>query len=191
MSFKVVFAGSSGVGKTSIAYHMQYGEIPKGQYSTIGSNFETLKVKIEDKEYSIKLWDTAGQEQYHSITKTYFNGANAILLVFALNNQSSFDTLETWIQLIHEAAPPNIPIILLGNKSDTDDHIENEDKQIFDFKNKHPDVTVYLATSAADGTNINEALYSCIEEILKDPQELMNTPTERKIQPGQGTGSCC
>ena len=189
-SFKVVLVGSSGVGKTSIAFSMKYGEFPTNQPSTIGSNFESIKVKMDEKEYLIKLWDTAGQEQYESITKTYFYGANAIFLVFSIVNEISFQSLTRWLRTIEEAAPSNIPIILLGNKADIDDVEHISDEVISEFVNDHKEISVYLSTSASDGTNINEALYTCLSEILKGPA-INEEVKSLQVQPGQGTGSCC
>ena len=192
MSFKVVLVGASGVGKTSLLFAMKYGEFAQDQTSTIGSNFENIKVKTEDKEYLIRLWDTAGQEQYESITKSYFNGANAIFLVFSLINQESFECLPRWLKHINEAAPEHSPVILLGNKLDVEDKERIPEAVINQFVAENKQISVYLETSAADGTNVSEALYTCIEEILKGPDIEKKEPESlQKLQPGQGTGSCC
>ena len=167
---KCVFAGASGVGKTAIYNRMKLKEFTPSNIVTVGNNFELLKVKYEDEDYTIQLWDTAGQEQYQSIAVSVFRSAKVIILVFDLTSPDSFLDLERWMIQIREKCSPDIGIVLLGNKCDIgSDNIKQE--QIDEFTAKY-NISVYLETSALNGTNIDEISFCCISEANKYQQTL-------------------
>ena len=170
---KCVFAGASGVGKTSIYTRMKYGEYRTSNTSTIGNNFELVKVKYEDNDYTIQLWDTAGQERYQIIAASLFRTAKVIILVFDLSNHETFVDLARWINQIIDTCPQQIPVILVGNKSDIEPKQVNQN-QIEAFIKKHKqnvNLNTYFETSALIGTNIEELSYSCVAEAMKQNHE--------------------
>ena len=84
-----------------------------------GMDYRLKNVKTEDgTKVKLQIWDTCGQERYRSISKNYYKGANAIILVFSLIDKKSFESVENWINQIKEEASESILIILVGNKSD-------------------------------------------------------------------------
>ena len=108
------------MGKTALVYRYVLDELPPGLTSTIGVEF-TKRVVTEKKtgqKVQLHIWDTAGQERFKSVTKHYYRGADACLLVFDISSQESFEEVPTWLNEVRENTPPECVIALLGNKAD-------------------------------------------------------------------------
>ena len=101
MSRKVVIIGDSGVGKTSILFRYMEGHFKESVQASFGAGFRTKDVPCDDEgENTVKLylWDTAGQERYNSLTKLYFKGANAAIIVYDITNKVSFERAQKWAE---------------------------------------------------------------------------------------------
>lgn len=130
IEYKVVLIGNTAVGKTSLFKKLTTGEFSEKNISTIGIDKKTLPVDIEinenntivKKKIEISLVDTAGQERFRSITKTYFKESDGILLLYDVTSKDSFKNIEVWINSIHESIGSQknskYIIILIGNKID-------------------------------------------------------------------------
>ena len=130
IEYKLVLIGNCDVGKTSIFKKITTGSFAEKNISTIGMDKRSLTFEIEINEnnqkklkiFDISLIDTAGQERFKSITKTYFKGADGIILLYDVSNRESFDQVENWLSSIHESIgnhkDSKYIIILLGNKID-------------------------------------------------------------------------
>ena len=115
---KIVLLGESTVGKTSIINVVHGGTYIQDQPTTIGACFYIKKMKIDDVTVKLHIWDTAGQERFRSLAPMYYRDAQYALLVFAVNNQDSFNAIESW----HKGLVTNCSImpkvVLIGNKID-------------------------------------------------------------------------
>ena len=130
IEYKVILIGNTAVGKTSLFKKLVTGEFSEKNISTIGMDRRTLQFDIEipengktiTKAFNISLVDTAGQERFKSITKTYFNQADCILLLYDITNKETYDNVKGWIDSIHESIGNHVNskyiIILIGNKLD-------------------------------------------------------------------------
>jgi len=116
--FKVVFLGDQSVGKTSIIHRFIYDSFDDNYQATIGIDFMSHKMFVEEKIIILNLWDTAGQEKFKTITAAYYKGAQGLFLVFDITDRKSFKDIENWIMEVDKYANPNIIKILIGNKSD-------------------------------------------------------------------------
>ena len=116
--FKVVLIGDSGVGKSNLLSRFTRDEFNLESKSTIGVEFATKSVTVENKVVKAQIWDTAGQERYRAITSAYYRGAVGALLVYDLSKRTTFDNLEKWLMELRDHASPDIAITLVGNKSD-------------------------------------------------------------------------
>ena len=122
--YKIILIGNSAVGKTCLFKKITTGNFANKNISTIGMDKRRLSFQITKenkiKNIDISLLDTAGQERFKSITKTYFKGADGIILMYDITNKDSFVQVEEWIKSIHESIGDhnnsNYIIILLGNK---------------------------------------------------------------------------
>jgi Ras-related protein Rab-5C len=126
---KLVMLGEHAVGKTSIASRFVKGIFTVNSYPTIGAAYMTKKIKINDNKYMYELWDCAGQERYRAITPLYYRNTQSALIVFDISNPSSFETVLYWFgQLKAELDIENIPIVLVANKCDLIDELNNQNE---------------------------------------------------------------
>ena len=131
--------------------------------TTIGVEFSTKNVTIDDKVIKAQIWDTAGQERFRSVTSAYYHGSMGALLVYAVNNRDSFEKLDRWISEIKDKADPGIQIMVVGNKIDLGDErcVSTEDGKAFAEKHDVP----FIETSAKDTTNVEKAFTEIIGAI--------------------------
>ena len=130
IKYKIILVGNTSVGKTSLYKKLITGEFSSGNMSTIGMDQATIysdleiknKDKVEKLKFEILLVDTAGQEKFRSITKTYFKQADGILLLYDITNRESFEQIKLWLESLDEALGDHkteqYMVFLLGNKSD-------------------------------------------------------------------------
>ena len=154
--FKIITLGNSGVGKTSIIKRYVYNQFDQSAISSIGVIFSFKDVLIggdENKKIKLKLIDTAGEEKYRSLSKTYYKNAEAVLFVFALNNEESFKEIINWLKTFKENSNAiEIPKYLIGNKIDLERVIDKEQIEECSQNNN----LKYIETSAKDNQNIDD-----------------------------------
>jgi small GTP-binding protein len=115
---KVLMLGDSGTGKTSLLLRYVDNTFKPTLTSTLGIDFKTKHVIVEDLRAKLQIWDTAGQERFRAITTSYFKGSNAVMLVFDVTDKQTFDNVNNWCRQIREKGDPNTSILLVGNKCD-------------------------------------------------------------------------
>nr|XP_019596505.1 PREDICTED: ras-related protein Rab-17 isoform X1 [Rhinolophus sinicus] len=116
--FKLVLLGSGSVGKSSLALRFVKDDF-KSILPTVGCAFFTKVVDVGTASLKFEIWDTAGQEKYHSVCHLYFRGANAALLVYDITSKDSFCRAQQWLKdLEKEFLPGEVVVMLVGNKVD-------------------------------------------------------------------------
>lgn len=160
---KVVLVGSSGVGKSNLLCRFTRDEFLADSKSTIGVEFGTKSVQIDNKTIKVQVWDTAGQERYKALTSAYYRGAVGALLVYDIANRTSFDSVQSWLEELHEHADEKIVVMLVGNKSDLAGQRAVATDEAKQFAEKHK--LSFIETSAKDSTNVNDAFVSILTEI--------------------------
>jgi Ras-related protein Rab-2A len=125
------------------------------------------------KYMKLSLWDTAGQETYKSVTRSYFRGASGALLVFDLSRRQTFQHVTDWLNDLRQIAEPDIVAILVGNKADltqdTDNKREVTREEAEDWAGKNG-VMEYVETSAKSGENVEKAFMRVAERIFQNIQ---------------------
>ncbi|KAK8476415.1 hypothetical protein V6N11_068368 [Hibiscus sabdariffa] len=96
--FKVVLIGDSGVGKSNLLSRFTKNEFSLESKSTIGVEFATRSIRVDDKVVKAQIWDTAGQERYRAITSAYYRGAVGALLVYDVTRHVTFENVERWLK---------------------------------------------------------------------------------------------
>jgi len=128
--YKIIVLGDSGVGKTSLLYRCVKNEFSNMYKATIGADFLSYPVEIKDKNITLQIWDSAGQERYQGLGNTFFRGADAYVLVFDVSKLSSFENINKWrdcfVLQSGVKTPEGFPCILLGNKIDRQDRTVSE-----------------------------------------------------------------
>ncbi|XP_034995401.1 ras-related protein Rab-17 isoform X2 [Zootoca vivipara] len=116
--FKVVLLGSTAVGKSSLAYRYVKKDF-RDSLPTVGCSFFTQVLSLDNTTIKLEIWDTAGQEKYHSVCHLYYRGANAAVLVYDITRKESLEKAKVWLtELEKEFLPDEIIIALVGNKLD-------------------------------------------------------------------------
>mmetsp|Transcript_12482 Transcript_12482/g.22062 ORF Transcript_12482/g.22062 Transcript_12482/m.22062 type:complete len:213 (-) Transcript_12482:124-762(-) len=167
---KVIILGDSGVGKTSLMNQYVNKKFTNQYKATIGADFLTKEVMIDDKLVTMQIWDTAGQERFQSLGVAFYRGADCCVLVHDLTVPKTFESMESWRdEFLIQASPrdpDNFPFVVLGNKAD----LESKRKvtaaraqQWCKSKNNIP----YHETSAATAQNVEEAFQEIARRALK------------------------
>ncbi|XP_044532495.1 ras-related protein Rab-17 [Gracilinanus agilis] len=167
--FKVVLLGSSSVGKSSLALRFLKNDF-REILPTLGCAFFTHMMEVDGKALKLELWDTAGQEKYHSVCHLYFRGANAALLVYDIANKDTFHRAQNWWkELENEFQPEEIVVILVGNKTDLEDsrEVTFEEGKTFSESNK----LLFMETSAKLNHQVTEAFTAVARELLQREEQ--------------------
>lgn len=166
--FKVIIIGNSGVGKSSLLLKYTRDKFNRDYNVTIGVDFGSKIIEIPNKDSSIKniklqIWDTAGQEKFRTITKSYYRGCAAAIIVFDVTCNESYDSIKSWIKTVREECAKDTDIVLLGNKVDKGDRsIQYEVANNFAKKNG----IKYFETSAKESESTSVAFNILAQDIL-------------------------
>ena len=180
--FKVILIGDSCVGKSNILLKYLKNQFNENSKTTVGVEFGTKNIIINNKRIKIQIWDTAGQERYRSITSAYYKGAKGALIVYDITRKNTFDNIDKWITDLKLNGDKNICIIILGNKSDLIDKREiNKNDGI---KKAEMYKTDFLETSALNGDNISKAFDKLIEQIVINNKNIFQDDNENEIDKG-------
>ena len=120
-NYKLIIIGDSSVGKTSLTHRVTSGVFKDKNLPTIGFEFFPFVVKYKDTIIKLEIWDTCGQEAYRSLIKSYFSNSSLAIIVYAINNRDSFNSIEEWIRQCKSLCSPETKFFLIGNKNDVDD----------------------------------------------------------------------
>ena len=137
---------------------------------TVGVEFGSLLVKMEDTVFKLQIWDTAGQESFQSITKIFYRGAHAVLLTYSVASFASFQNLEHWFNEIKTQSEPDAIIILVGNQMDRDSEREVSFEQGEKFR-RDRGIEFFIETSAKTNENVQDSFIIAAKMLYKKHQE--------------------
>jgi len=195
--FKLLLIGDSGVGKTCVLFRFSDDTFNTTFISTIGIDFKIKTVELLGKKIKLQIWDTAGQERFHTITTSYYRGANGILLVYDITQPKTFDNISKWLRNINEHASEDVERMLIGNKCDMEDkRLISEERG---RKVAEENGIKFFETSAKENINIEIAFNSLAEDILNKQRPVEDNERKGGVVPGLGDGqagsggpgSCC
>ena len=164
---QLLVVGNSAVGKSSILRRFTQDKFNPNYFATVGIDFFTKDVILDDKVIHIKIWDTAGQERYKSLTQGFFRNAQGIIIVYDITNETSFDDLKYWIESIENNINLQnkiIPAIIIGNKIDIlEREVDNISAENFAKEIKYK----YFEVSAKSGKGVDEAIKYLIKKVIE------------------------
>jgi Ras-related protein Rab-2A len=162
---KFIIVGESSVGKSNILLRFTDNRFQSSHDLTIGVEFATKIISKQNTIYKLQIWDTAGQEAFRSITRSYYRGTICCLMVYDVTNRTSFESLIFWINDLKKYCDPDTMIILVGNKTDlrTDRKVTTvEGKEFADTHN-----ISFFETSAKTGDKISDCFIDAVDKISK------------------------
>ena len=162
---KIIVVGESGVGKSNIIIRYNGGEFDSDSLPNNGSSFIAKYYTFGNKIYRINVWDTAGQEKYHSLTKIFVKDSQIALLVYAINDYNSFEKLDFWYNTVKDACK-NIIIAVIGNKIDLFDE-EKVDQKEAKAKAEEYNAKYELTSALNDDTGIDEIIENLVKDYIK------------------------
>ncbi|XP_036596192.1 ras-related protein Rab-2A-like [Trichosurus vulpecula] len=136
---------------------------------TIGVEFGSRLVSVDGKQIKLQIWDTAGQESFHSITRSYYRRAAGALLVYDITRRDTFTHLRTWLRDTRQHSSSKTVIMLIGNKSDLDVQREVTTEEGEAFAQEHG--LIFLETSAKTSSNVEAAFINTARGIYEKIQE--------------------
>ena len=149
---KYIIIGNSSVGKSNLLLKFAHNKFLDEYQATIGVEFGAKNVEIDNKIFRVQIWDTAGQENFRSITRAYYKNSVCALIVFDINNEDTFDSVQSWIQECKLQTPKTVTMILVGNKCDLECKVDrNRAKEIAEENGM-----LYFETSAKTGKGVDE-----------------------------------
>lgn len=163
-TFKVILAGNHQAGKTLFLQKWRDPQFSGVTQPTVGIDLACQTVTVQGTQYKIQLWDTAGQEAYHSITAPYFRSCKGVFLVFDVTSSSSFGSLDYWINMIKENSNQDPLIVVIANKSDLPNHQVSKEL-IADYCRRRE--LPFFLTSALSGENIENAANFMVHGLIE------------------------
>ena len=163
--FKIITLGDSRVGKTSILKRFAHGIYEDNNLCTIGIGFVYKVISIDGKKIGLKIIDTAGQEKYRALAKSYYKNAQGALFVFSFDDKESFDHIQEWLNAFNDNGINDIPMFLVGNKCDVEQKVI--DDNLIEELQKRTGLNNYKQTSAKENINIEELFNELSEKIYE------------------------
>ena len=160
-NYKIVIIGDQHVGKTSILSRYKYEVVETAYAPTVGIDFLTKNVFLEDTTIRLIMWDTAGQERFKSLIPSYLKNANCIILTYDISNKATFTSLNKWYTDSKEYVNENTLFVICGNKIDLKRAVTK--KEVEDFSNEK-NIPIFVEVSALTGEGINELFHSIVKK---------------------------
>ena len=168
IKFKVVIAGQKDVGKTSLLRRYATGKFDTSTLSTIGVDFETKKIIVDDVEILLNLWDFAGEPKFRVLFPSYVSGASGALILYDITSKDSLYDLENWMKVIDNVESPPRTRLLIEHKIDLEDQRQVSRKEAKNFYKKYNLQGEILGASAKTGENVEDVFQTLGKEILKN-----------------------
>ena len=167
--FKYIIIGDPSVGKSNLLMKFAHNKFTDEYQATIGVEFGAKNIEIDQQIYRIQIWDTAGQENFRSITRAYYKNSVCAMVVYDITNRESFEHVQNWIEDVKNQSPKTVLIILLGNKVDLDDDRKVSYDEGNEFATKNG--LLFMETSAKSGVGVEEIFRKSAKEISQKINE--------------------
>jgi len=163
--FKYIIVGDTAVGKSCLLLQFTDKRFTPVHDLTIGVEFGSRTLTIDGNQVKLQIWDTAGQEKFRSITRSYYRGAAGALLVYDITRRDTYDHLTSWLEDCRKYSNQNLTIMLVGNKSDLETKREVSKEEGEAFAKKHD--LFFLETSAKTAFNVESAFLETARKIYE------------------------
>ena len=167
--FKYIIIGDAAVGKSNILLRYAHGQFKDEYQLTIGVEFGAKNIEIKNKIYRIQIWDTAGQENFRSITRAYYKNSVCAIIAYDITKRTSFENVQEWIEEVRSQSPKQILLVLVGNKID----LEKERVVAIEEGKKlaQENDMIFLETSALTGEGVDDVFNKSCQDIYQNIQK--------------------
>ena len=153
--FKMIIIGDFGVGKSCLTTQAIKNKFDETHDATVGFEFMNFNVKLDDTIIKLQIWDTSGQEVYHSLVTSLYKNVSLAMIVYAIDSKESFVNINTWLKDLRLLSNPDVKIFLIGNKTDLEDDRIITTERAKKFANEN-NFDYFNETSAKLGSNTKE-----------------------------------
>jgi len=192
--FKIVVLGESGVGKTSLLVRYVQNSFTIATKSTIGSDFLSKDINVENRPITLQIWDTAGQERFQGLGTSFYRGADGVIFVFDVTRRQTFEELVQWRKAfliqIGQEGNDNFPMLVLANKVDMEDKRQVSKSEVKEWCTRQN--LTFFETSAKEAVNVDNAFHNIAKIVLSKSSEekFKYTTVDLNDKQKQG-GGCC
>ena len=204
IEFKIILVGSTSVGKTSIYNRFVLNEFSSTYKSTITAESKSKYIKIDKYLFAkLNIWDTCGSEAFRAVTKQFYRGAHAAIIIFDLTEQNTFNDIKKWIKDVKNYGEKNVEILVVGNKLDLIEQRSVEKSQAINYCRENGGYK-YIEASAKDGTNVlkifEELTFDLANKHQKEKEKEVNNKykmktlmedTNKSITKDKKKNGCC
>ena len=199
LNFKLIIIGDSGVRKSCLTCKAIKNTFVDNYYATIGFEYSSFNIKINDILIKLQIWDTCGQELYRSLVSNFYRNSSLGIIVYAINSRQSFEDIEQWLKELKTYSNPDIKVFLIGNKVDLENErvISKNEGETFANDNNF---FLFMETSAKTGFNAQnifiEAAKILYEDYIKYKAKFDTNNNDirqnlKKLNPSNKKGGCC
>ena len=187
LNFKIIVIGNSGVGKSCLTLKATEDRFLPDYSSTIGFEFRSLNIKIENTLIKLSIWDTCGQEIYRSLISSFYRNSSLAIIVYSIDDKDSFIGINEWLNEVRTKGSVDTNIYLIGNKVDLENErvVPREEAEIFAKDN---DIQLFMETSAKTGFNAQnlfieaaKLLYNQHKQITQNNSKTNSIPEAVKL----------
>jgi small GTP-binding protein len=204
LSFKIIVIGDSGVGKSCLTNRATTNLFEDTYSATVGFEFLSFNVKINEKVIKLQIWDTCGQELYRSLITNFYRNSSLAIIVYAINSKDSFDNIEMWLRELRTHSNPDAKVFLIGNKNDLEKErkITKEQGENYAKINK---MNLFIESSAKTGFNSKKIFIKAAKMLydehlkykdmgnIEGDNEVKNLDIQKQVIDAkkQQKGGCC
>ena len=179
---KIILVGETNTGKTSIIKSIMGLEFNSAEGSTTGVSYVNKKMKVNDKEYNLAIWDTVGQEKFRSLTKIFLKDSKIVIFVYSITDKKSFEEINFWYETVKSNLGDKVVLGLAGNKKDLFQEEKVTEKE---GEDKAKEINAkFKLTSAKTGVGIKEFFQILLEEYANKNGNINDNDKGTKLKSG-------
>ena len=167
LTFKIIVIGDSFVGKSCLTTKGTKNMFEDSYNATVGFEFVTSNIKVQDKVCKMQIWDTCGQEVYRSLITNFYRNSSLAILVYSIDNYESYENLDLWLKELKTFSSPDAKVFLIGNKCDLDHKrkVTTENGEYYKSENK---LDFFMEASAKTGFNAQNVFVEAAKHLYID-----------------------
>ena len=167
MNFKIIVIGDSGVGKSCLTNKATKNIFEESYNATVGFEFFSFNIRMNNKVIKMQIWDTCGQELYRSLITNFYRNSSLAVMVYSITNKESFDNVDIWLKELRMHSNPDAKVFLIGNKIDleTERKVDTDQGQKYANDNKFH---LFMESSAKTGHNAQKIFIEAAKVLYDD-----------------------